>query len=418
MKIPVGILSLVVALCLAYRAWPADDPIPLGSPEYRPTPQQPFGFRGDGTGRFPGATPPTQWSPTKNIRWSCVVGPGHSSPILTDKLVLVTSEPDLLLCIDRAYGTVRWKLKTTPADLTDATNRDRANEYKLPKNGSGMMAATPLTDGRSVYIVLANGIVRAIGLDGKPAWTAFVDAEQCTAYGRASSPIIIAGKLVVHITNLYAFDPATGKRLWAQKDAKSTYGTPAGLAIGGTDLIATSAGDIVRAADGKLLNSEVGKATYSSPIAAGAILYYGDASPVATRLSAAFKDQELWTATITGDVFGSPLLHDGILFTVAADGKLYAFAAAGQGSQTPLIAGRPLFPERDRATPEVYASLALAGQYLFLNSTRGETVVLEATAQAREVARNSLPAGTGASPVFSGKHIFVRDGGKLLCVGE
>lgn len=35
---------------------------PLGSPGCYPTPEQPIGWRGDWTGRFPGATPPTQWS--------------------------------------------------------------------------------------------------------------------------------------------------------------------------------------------------------------------------------------------------------------------------------------------------------------------------------------------------------------------
>jgi outer membrane protein assembly factor BamB len=34
----------------------------LGSPDFKPTPERPIGWRGDGTGRFPGATPPTAWS--------------------------------------------------------------------------------------------------------------------------------------------------------------------------------------------------------------------------------------------------------------------------------------------------------------------------------------------------------------------
>ena len=34
----------------------------LGSPAFRPSPERPVGWRGDWTGRFPGATPPTQWS--------------------------------------------------------------------------------------------------------------------------------------------------------------------------------------------------------------------------------------------------------------------------------------------------------------------------------------------------------------------
>ncbi|HUR44407.1 MAG TPA: PQQ-binding-like beta-propeller repeat protein [Candidatus Saccharimonadales bacterium] len=34
----------------------------LGSPGYKPTPEHPVGWRGDWTGRFPGATPPLEWS--------------------------------------------------------------------------------------------------------------------------------------------------------------------------------------------------------------------------------------------------------------------------------------------------------------------------------------------------------------------
>jgi outer membrane protein assembly factor BamB len=35
---------------------------PLGSEDFKPTPDRPVGWRGDWTGRFPGATPPTTWS--------------------------------------------------------------------------------------------------------------------------------------------------------------------------------------------------------------------------------------------------------------------------------------------------------------------------------------------------------------------
>jgi len=34
----------------------------LGSPDFKPTPERPVGWRGDWTGRFPGATPPMEWS--------------------------------------------------------------------------------------------------------------------------------------------------------------------------------------------------------------------------------------------------------------------------------------------------------------------------------------------------------------------
>ena len=40
----------------------------LGSAEYSASTERPFGWRGDGTGRFLGATPVTEWAKTKNVR--------------------------------------------------------------------------------------------------------------------------------------------------------------------------------------------------------------------------------------------------------------------------------------------------------------------------------------------------------------
>ena len=37
---------------------------PLGSPAFQPSPDHPIGWRGDGTGRYPAATPPTTWGRT------------------------------------------------------------------------------------------------------------------------------------------------------------------------------------------------------------------------------------------------------------------------------------------------------------------------------------------------------------------
>ena len=125
----------------------------------------------------------------------------------------------------------------------------------------------------------------------------------------------------------------------------------------------------------------------------------------------------MWTAWSAGEVFGSPLLHDGTLFVATGEGELFAFDARGKGSLEPLIDARPLFENETTASPAAYASLTLAGRYLFLVSRSGETVVLEATREARLVSRNKLPEGTGSSPVFSGKDMFLRDGAKLWCIG-
>jgi outer membrane protein assembly factor BamB len=407
-----GVLHLCI--CPVHSADPA-----LGSPDFHPSPQHSFGWRGDGSGRFPGATPVTEWSATRNVRWSTDVGRSYSSPIVTDKFVFVTSEPNLLFCLDRTTGKVLWKAEIKPADLTDANSRSAVEKYDPPRDGSGLAAATPLTDGRSVYVVLANGLVGAVDLDGKRKWTVAIVAEPTTRYGRSSSPILIGGKLIVHLSNLYAFDPATGQQLWVNTEAKSAYGTPTLLRIGDLDLIVTPNGDVVRAADGQCVTSDIGRAGNSSPIACDdGVVCFGDSEVRALRLNAAFKEEELWNGMAEGEVFGSPLLHDHVLFLATATGQLFAFDASGKGEQKPVIDGRRVFEEEGTTSPVAFASMSLAGKYLFLTSNHGETVVLEATQEARLVSRNRLPAGGGASPVFSGQDMFLRSGEKLLCIGQ
>jgi outer membrane protein assembly factor BamB len=390
----------------------------LGSAGFAPSAERPFGWRGDGSGRYPDATPPTDWSDTKNVRWSTAVGSSYSSPILIEKLVVVASEPNRLIAIDRADGKVRWQVQIKPADLADAESQKAATEYQPPKDGSGFMAATPLTDGKTIYAVLANGIVCAVDLEGKRKWTTYIDALQNTAYGRSSSPILVAGKLIVHMTNLYAFDPATGKQVWVNTEVPSKYGTPAAVNVAGVDLIVTPGGDAVRVGDGKTVVSDLGGGKHPSPVVGDGVVYLGESSIAAVRFDAKLKPNEVWSASVGDESFGSPLVHDGILFTASGKGELFAFDARGKGDQRAIIDARPLFEKSDAAAPLVYASITLAGKYLFLNSNRGEVVVFEATREAKLVARNRLASGSGSSPIFAGKEMFLRDGNKLLCIGR
>jgi hypothetical protein len=51
---------------------PAAEPAPYGSKDFHPSAERPVGFRGDGAGHFPGATPPASFSGKegKNVLWS------------------------------------------------------------------------------------------------------------------------------------------------------------------------------------------------------------------------------------------------------------------------------------------------------------------------------------------------------------
>ncbi len=390
----------------------------LGSKVFRPTLQRPFGWRGDGSGRYPDATPVTEWSATKNVRWSAVVGASYSSPILTDKVIVVASEPNRLSCLDRADGKVRWNVAVTPALLSNEKSRAAATAYEPPKDGSGIAAATPITDGKNVYGALANGIVFAVDLDGHSKWFSYIDAPRNTSYGRSSSPIIVAGKLIVSMTNLYAFDPITGKQLWVNTDALSSYGTPTGLNVGGVDVIVTPKGDVVRLSDGKSLNDKVGAAQYTSPVADGGIIYFAEGTISAVRLNAAFKDKEVWNAECAEETFGSPLIDGDTLLLTTAAGELFSFDIHAKGLVEPIINSRHLLDDDDSKGPRAYASLTLAGKYIFLTTNRGDGIVMEATREAKLVSKNTLPRGSGASPIFSGGDMFLRAGDLIYCIGK
>src|SRR5579862_1225065 len=43
--------------------------VPLGAADFKPSPEHPYGWRGDGSGCFPGATPPLHWgSVSKGVK--------------------------------------------------------------------------------------------------------------------------------------------------------------------------------------------------------------------------------------------------------------------------------------------------------------------------------------------------------------
>ena len=408
---------------------------PLGSPDYRPTPQQPFGWRGDGSGAFPGATPVTEWSAKKNVRWSAVVGNSYSSPILTDKFVFVTSEPNLLTCINRADGKEQWKIKVLPSGLPDEKSQKAAAKYKPPDAGAGMAAATPVTDGTTVYTLFANGILCAVGLDEKPKWITYIDARRAAGYGRSSSPILYAGKLFVHMTDLYAFDPATGKQLWVNNEAKSNYGTPVGMKIGGVDLIVTSAGDVVRVDDGKSVNSAIGQTLPRQPDRQRRHRLFrrrrrgGGSAQCQVQRQRALEHHGAGRCVQFAGVARQSAIH------LDRQGRTVRLRCQRKGSKRSDHRRKAVVRRRCRgraaspaappggdvpggATPIDYASITLAGKYLFLNSTQGDIVVLEATREAKQVAKNTLPDGSGSSPIFSGGDMFLRDGNKLFCIGK
>jgi len=385
-------------------ATPKADPKPAPTPAVKGSesdvfPPGYFGWRRNGSGQFPDVTPPTEWSEKKNIKWQAKVGPGTSSPVIAGDRVIVTSEPGTISCVSAVDGKVLWSAHLKA-------------EGPLPKEIKELARPTPLTDGRNIYVAFSSGVVASYALDGKEAWRSKVEPAKL-AYGPSASPVLAGGKLLVDGARLTALDPASGKELW-KADVETHYGTPAIFSLNGTLLAVNAKGAVVRISDGAVLAKDIaeglGGDQAPTPLVQGNIVYFTYSRASAVKLSMAdgkVRAEELWQEDLPGAVISSPVLKDGMLFV--APGVQYHVLDAATGK---ALLEKPL--ELD---PNIYPSLTLAGKYLYLGNDKGTMLVLEPGKVFKQVRQNELPEGSGASPVFSGSHLYLRGGELLYCIG-
>ena len=388
----------------------------LGAADFKPSPQHPVGWRSDGSGRYLAASPAMEWSGKKNIIWSADVGPGHSSAILAGERVFITAEPNSLICLDAATGKELWrkthKISELPADL-NAKGPEQSSEY-------GDATPTPVSDGKSVWVFFGTGVVACYDLDGKRRWIDWFDFKRTTTYARTASPVLVGDRLLVHFGPLVCLDAATGKMLWKNDTAKSTYGTLAPARIGDVDVLITPKGHVVRLADGKILAADLGNCVYTSPVVQGNIAYFVDSAMSAVQLPEKAADKieckELWYEDLTGTFYATPVVYEGRIYTV--DRSANYFVIDAKTGKTVFTKTLELAPAGRTDGPNIYPSPCLAGKHLFLGNDAGDTVLLKPDDHATMVGTNSLPSGSGGTPIFSGKRMLVRGGKLLYCIGE
>jgi len=370
------------------------DPDPLPAPY--------FGWRRNGTGHYPEVTPPTEWSEKKNITWQAKVGPGTSSPVIAGDRIIVTSEPGTITCVGRTDGKVLWS-----ADLKAEGPEPKGTpkEYARP---------TPVTDGKTVFVAYTNGVVASYTLDGKRNWLSKVEPAKLT-YGPSASPVLAGGKLLVDGARLTALDPSSGKELW-KADVETHYGTPAIFSLDGTLLAVNSKGAVIRISDGAVLAKDIAPGLNGdqapTPLVQGNIVYFTYSLCSAVKLSMAdgkVKAEEVWQEDLPSAIISSPILKDGMLFVIPGSAPEYRVLDAASG--------KTLLEKTLEIDPNIYPSLTIAGKYLFLGNDKGTMLVLEPGKEFKQVRMNELPEGSGASPVFSGSHLFLRGGGLLYCIG-
>ena len=128
-----GYASLVGALFLPLLAAAA----PLGSLQFAPSPESPVGWRGDGTGRYPGAIGPTVWErkagtegyTTKGIVWMAPLpNNGVGSPIVVGDRIFLTAEVYDLVCLDKKTGRILW-IRSAP-EFEGLSEEERKSRHR------------------------------------------------------------------------------------------------------------------------------------------------------------------------------------------------------------------------------------------------------------------------------------------------
>ena len=312
--------------------------------------------------------------------------------------------------------------------------RDRIEELKKEKEkltlgvlythpgthpSGGYSAATPVTDGKNLWVVYGDGLVACYDLDGNRQWLRLIEHSNAS-FMHSGSPVLAGGKLIVHYTDLVGLDPKTGEEAWRLK-LPTAHGTSLVARIGDDDVLFTPKGALVRATDGKLLVEHVGGSCgANSPVLHDDVVYYVHGNATAIRVPASVDDllkpkakvQPLWKGKAGGGGYGfcSPVIHDGLVYTADDPGVLTVLdAATGK-----LVYDQRLKRDKNDST---YPSISVAGDKVFVSSENGTTVVLQAGREYKELARNKLETFR-SSLVFEGKRMYVRTAKNLYCIGK
>ena len=385
-----------------------------------------------GNGAATTATPPTQWTNSKNIKWKTEIpGRGTGSPIVWGNQVFVVTAVSTpgsinnfafqLLCFDRKNGNLLWKQTATVATPHQGTHQT-----------NGFASASPCTDGEHVYAHFGSRGLYCYTMDGTLKWKRDDFGKMATknSFGEGSSPTIVGEKIIVPWDHegpsaLFALDKTSGKTIWRTvRDEPTCWATPLIVPHNGKKQIVMNGETCARAYD-----LETGKELWrcggqtqrpvASAVAANGLVYVGSG----------FRGSFLGAFRLDGrgDIEGSRHVnwvidHDApdIASPLYSSGRVYFHKGkTGLLSCVDAATGKPHYiAERIAGLRNIYASPIAAGGHVYLTDRRGTTVVIKDSPQLNIVATNSLGEGVDATPAPVDNELFIRGERHLFCVGE
>ena len=380
---------------------------------------------------------PVKWSPTENVGWKLPM-PSRTgaTPIIWGNVIFLnvaTEEKtgDLeLWAVDRAKGEILWK-----RPVAGGNNMQRKQNMSSP---------SPVTDGRTVWVMTGVGVLKAFDFKGTELWKRDIQQDYGQFglnWGYASSPLLHEGALYVQVLHgmktddpsyILKIDAKSGKTLWrverptdAIRESPDSYTTPVLLRAGNAIEIVISGGDVVTGHDpatGKELWRARGLNPQNNPF--NRII----ASPVVVGNMVVACTRENPMLAIRGGGRGDVTdTHIAWTFekggpdvpTPVSDGtRLYVVNDRGVVHALDVKTGHVVYgPERIR--PGTYsASPVLADGRIYITSEEGVTTVFAAGPKFQVLAENAVDEYTLSSVAVSNGQIFLRTDKHLYAIGE
>lgn len=422
-------------------------------------------FRGpDGAGIADGFDLPTDFDATNGIgvAWKTpVAGVGHSSPVIWEDKVIVTSatpvggEPSYELRTSSGFDTHResidYRWDVTCINLFDGSirwtvqlhvGRPVAQRHIMSSHAN----CTPAINGDSIVVSLAGEGVYCLDHDGKLRWRKdlgklaagwFIDSGY--EWGFASSPVIDDGLVYLQCdvfegAFLSAMRLTDGNELWrTPREEWSSWGTPLIMTTAaGKQVIANGTKAICGydASTGTELwrvleNSEV---TVASPIPNGnQVLVTGGYKPIDPIFSIDPVADADAIAEIRASADGSPSIGSGGWFRpkggaymvtpLVYDNQIYFFQSSGVMTCLRSDTGEPVFKARvagGRSGDIVASPIACDGK-IFVAGSHGDVFVLDAGDQYQRPIVCPVGEPIMATPAAAPGRLIVRGKDHVYC---
>jgi outer membrane protein assembly factor BamB len=408
----------------------------------------------DGSGISNEKNLPSEWSPTRNIKWKTPIdGRSHSSPIVWGNRVFLTTavegavvpgakavkhvvegdkeflHPDSVgadrkhtfkvLCIDRDSGKILWQ--STAWEGTPYDNRHRKSSYA---------ASTPATDGKLVYAFFGTEGLYVYDFKGKLAWKAQLGNLGTVGMGTGTSPILFDNLVIVQCDEengaasfIVALDKKTGKEVWkTPRKVQVSWSTPLLVRTATRAELITSGTEFLISYDpatGKELwrHKGVESNAIPSPVANSEMAYLVAGFPA--KIAYAIKLGQNGDLTGTQNVpwkyekgtayVPSPILYGDYLYLTTDRGILTCIDA--KTGEVKYEGGRIPIPATFTASPVAFENKIL------MTSEDGDTFIVKAGPKHEILGTNSVGEPVYASPAIADGRIFIRGEKNLYCIG-